>query len=298
MTSTELNSDMSKNTKKNPNIASRVKKKVGNHIKNFVDLFKLPNDEKIWDSFSEKTKKEMLESLKWMNDFDLYSIDLSDVWEADVTMEWDIVKFKKWVIKKDEIWNYIMINDMKCREYQPWITWFAYKNIRDKYHFGEWLRIWFCEKWIFKKSVVIDEAFGPKRLNIMPLKVSEELWWPFYEVDDINSIEKWPLYDIDRHDIFYRKNNEYEETSFDINSVGIKNKMVHKNSWKVSLIVKWKVFKEYENWASGFVYKEFWDPYGERSNYLLLAEYKDWKMVWEWIIVTPTEKMYIIARNK
>lgn len=262
-------------------------KEIFNKIKNSIS-----GSKKRIEDAPENTRHELVEPLKWVDGFDLYSIDMSDLWELDVTStEWDTVKFKKWVVKKDEIWNYIMINGMKCREHQPWISWFVYKDIRDRYHSRDWLRIWFCDKWKFKKSVVIDESFGPKIVDIIPGDVSDELWWPFYEVNDMNSIKRWPLNDIIWDDVY-----KTEELNLDKVKNRIKGEIIHKNNWESSIKIKWKEFREYKHWASGFVYKQFSDPY-RAGKYLLLAEYKDWKMIWEWIIMNPTREIHVITAN-
>ena len=247
------------------------------------------------EDIPESTRQEMLESLKWMDDFDLYSIDISELWEPYVSKNWDSVKFKEWVVKKDEIWNYVMIDGMKCREYRPWISWFVYEDIRSKYHFREWLKVWFCDKWKFKKSIIIDESFGPKKVGIMPEDISKELWWPFYEVNDINSIKKRPLHDIKWDDVFNEQHKENERIGKD--EVNLRQDIFEKKDSEMSLKINWILFKKHTPWASGFIYKSFSDPYGEHSDYLLLAEYKDWKMVWEWIIVSSTKKIYVVTSN-
>lgn len=272
------------------NVINKMKEKISDYMN--------PNNERAYNKFSEEQKEEMLESLKMEDSIDLYWLDFSDLWESTVDSRWDTVDFKKWVVQKDKIWNYIMINWVKCREYQPWISWFVYKDIRNRYHPREWLCVWFCEKWLFKKSVTIDESFWPKTVDIIPVDINEELWWPFYKVEDVRNLEKWPLHDIMWNDIYYSKYNESEWSDFSESAYDIKDDIIHENDWDISLKIKWKIFKEYKAWASWFIYKEFWDPYGERSNYLLLAEYKDWKMIWKWIILTPIGKTYIIAHSK
>lgn len=41
---------------------------------------------------SNITKWETSKSLKWVEDFDLYPINISELWESDVSMDWDIMK--------------------------------------------------------------------------------------------------------------------------------------------------------------------------------------------------------------
>lgn len=78
--------------------------------------------------FSENIKEEMNQSLAKMQDVNLITVEIDRN------------------LKHDEFWNFINIkineNDrMKCRQYQPGITWLAYKHIKnDQYS------VWFYEK--------------------------------------------------------------------------------------------------------------------------------------------------------
>lgn len=80
------------------------------------------------NQFPENIKDEMTESLSRMHEVNLVNV------EIDRTLN------------HDDFWNFINVkineeNQMKCREYQPWISWFAYQEIKkDQYN------IWFYEK--------------------------------------------------------------------------------------------------------------------------------------------------------
>lgn len=259
-------------------------------------MFNGPDQQKEYEKFSENAKKEMAESLGLADKINLYSLKLNDLWEYTPTLKWDTTTFKEWAVQKDKIWNYVIINWIKCREYQPWISWFVYQDIRSRYYPEERLRIWFCDRWKFKKSITIDSSFGPKKVNIIPQSISRKLWWPFYEVEDINTIKKWPLHDIKWEDIFYTKEAEDELIKSELKTK-YKEDVIQENDSKTLLKIKWITFKEHTPWSSWFLYKEFTSPYGEQEDYLLLGEYKNWKMVWEWIIITSTRKIYIITSN-
>ena len=262
-----------------------------------VGDFLNPNNEKAYNKFSESEKKEMLESLKMVDSTDLYWLDFSDLWESTVeSSRWDTVNFREWVVKKDSIWNYIIVNWMKCREYQPWISWFVYKDIKNRYEPEDWLKIWFCDRWIFKKSIRIDSSLGPKKIKIMPEEISKTLWWPFYEVEDINTIKKWPLHNIKWEDIFHTKQTGNEQIESELETT-YKQEIIKKNDSETLLNIKWTTFKEHTPWISWFAYKQFNNTNWELDNYLFLGEYKNWKMIWEWIIITPTKKSYIVTSN-
>ena len=268
-------------------------------IKGKIDERFNPNHQKAYESFSESAKKEMAESLKLVDTMDLYSLKLNDLWEHTVSSRWDSIDFKEWVVQKDEIWKYIIINWTKCREYQPWISWFVYEDVRSKYSPNERLRVWFCDKWVFKKSVTIDASFWAKIVDMIPSDVTEQLWWHLYVIEDTNAAKEGALHNIEWDDIFYV---EYDEKSVIApkEEIRFKDEIIHKDGSKTSLKINWTTFKEYTPWTSWFVYKEFFDSREGigAGDCLLLAEYKDWKMVWEWIIVTSTKKIYPITSGK
>ena len=130
----------------------KIKEKVGDYFN--------PDNEKAYNKFSESEKEEMLESLKMVDSTDLYWLDFSDLWESTVeSSRWDTVNFREWVVKKDSIWNYVIVNWMKCREYQPWISWFTYSltTNHDRYRGDSYtIEIMISEKWYAKKSRIID----------------------------------------------------------------------------------------------------------------------------------------------
>lgn len=274
-------------------------------FKNFVnriwDALWFPNNEKAWNKFPEDVKKEMLESLKRVDTMNLYSLKLDDLWENTISRKWDIIDFKEWIVQKDEIWKYITINWTKCREYQPWISWFVYENIRSKRQPNNRLRIWFCDKWEFKKSVIIDTSLWAEKRYI-PSDVSKQLWWPFYLQEDTETPKEGPLHNISWYDI-YHVENENEDywiwPKYIINNIDFKDEIIHKNGSKTSLKINWTTFKEYTPWCSWFAYKGIYYP-DKRDGYcLLLAEFKDWKMVWEWVIITKYKwDIYHITNGK
>ena len=239
-----------------------------------------------------------------MDEFDLYSIDISKFWEADVSMDWDIVKFKKWVVEKDEVWNYIIIDGMKCREYQPWISWFVYKNIKDRYHFREWLEIWFCDNWKFKKSIIIEDSWHPMECKLIPNEVSRKLWWHLYEIEENpqifykNRAEKNKLSqkdeifaNINRNDLYTLKNNL--DNSHD-NPYTYRNYILWEDKDGKYLLVDWNKFHDFKPGMSGLGFIEFLSDWFLEPC-IFLAEYKDRKMVWEWVIVSP--KSIHLIRN-
>ena len=250
----------------------------------------------------ENARQEMEKSLKMVDDFDLYSIDVSELWEPSVTMDWDVMKFKKWAVKKDKIWNYIMINGMKCREYQPWISWFVYYDRKDRYHYGEWLEIWFCDKWNFIKSVVIEDSWHPKESDLFPTELSRLLWWPLYEVDQdparfySKKSEKWGLSKLDKVAMNIRWSDIYKlESEFTYNDV---NHLLH-NDW-----IMWKdkegkymslngeKFRKFTPGASGLMYTEFMSKWLHEPS-IFLAEYKDGEIIGEWIVLWVKKKHII-----
>ena len=175
------------NPKKNSTI-------LGNFKKRIKDVFSAPNNEEAWNKFSPEEQQEMIKSLEEMNNIDLYSIDLSQICKTEFSMsEWEIPEFKEWEVMKDKIWNYIEINWMKCREWQPGISGFTYENINDRYNRFSRLKVGFCDKWVFKKEIIIDDMWSIPSFNL-PNNLVEELWWPFYEMD--YQIKEWPLANI------------------------------------------------------------------------------------------------------
>ena len=263
----------------------KIKEKVGDYFN--------PDNEKAYNKFSESEKKEMLESLKMVDSTDLYWLDFSDLWESTVeSSRWDTVNFREWVVKKDSIWNYVIVNWMKCREYQPWISWFVYQDIRSRYHPKEWLNVWFCEKWVFKKSIIINEKFWPKTIDIVPDKTSEELGWPFIEISDMKKSRMWKFHNITIHDIYASNDEERKDNS----KFKLKNQVKKDNEWNHSLDIKWMKFNEYQPWISWLAYK-FFDYNYSHNNWIILGEFKDWKMAWEWTIITPYTKYDVMCKK-
>lgn len=263
----------------------------------------ISKDKSKQENISENTKQEMLESLKWMEDFDLYTIDMSDLWESTVSMDGDTMMFKKWVVKKDNIWNYIIINWQKCREYRPGITGFVYKNIKDRYHYGEWLEIWFCNEWEFVKSIIIQDSWHPKECESFPREMSEMLWWPLYEIDEdasvfyVNKSKKWELTtfdkiskDIMRSDI-YKLENEIESNNHSDNIL-YKDWIAWKDENGEYLSLDGVKFYKFSPGITGLVYSEFLSAWLKEPS-IFLAEYKDGKIVWEGVVLSPKKKQLI-----
>ena len=273
-------------------------KETFNRVKNAIF-----GSKKNINDIPENARQEMLKSLKWMEDFDLYSIDVSKFWESDVSMDWDIMKFKEWVVEADEVWNYIIINGIKCREYQPWISWFVYKNVKDRYHFREWLEIWFCDNWKFKKSIIIEDSWHPKECSLFPRGISRLLWWPLYEIkEDVDSFYKKKsnkselnkldeiFRDINRSKIYYLKSEfDHKEGAGDIlykEWVSWEDK-----NWKY-LLLNWVKFYELSEGVSWLVYSEFLSQWLYEPS-IFLAEYENGKMIWEWIVLSAKAKHII-----
>ena len=66
------------------------------------------------------------------------------------------------------------------------------------------------------------------------------------------------------------------------------------NSVPVSL--HWIEFKPFEKGTSWFIYQEFIAPGWDNESKILLAEYKDWKMVWKWLVLCKDKPACIICR--
>ena len=261
-----------------------------NKIKN--SLFTPKNEIK---SISEKAKQEMSESLKLADDFDLYSLDLSDLWEPDVSMDGDTMRFKEWVIQEDEVWKYIIIQWKKCREYMPWISWFVYKNAKDRYHYNAWLKVWFCDKWSFKKSITIEESGLPKPSAVIPSRDSKLLWWPFYDLSEKPNKhfeKKWNdsnpesniFANITWDDIYSVSYKRTKENPSNIDSYQYVPWICWEDEkWKY-LSINWIKFYKFKPWFSGYIYHEFVSE-GSQSPCTLLAKYENGKMVWEGIVL-------------
>lgn len=254
------------NTSERPTLLNRFKKSSKKFIERIKDTFKpLPSNKEAWNSFPEEAKKEMLESLKMKDSVNLYWIDLTKIIELEPSIKWgeDLI-FKKWAKKQDSIWEYIEINWHKCRAYQRGISWFAYKDINSRYNPFELFEIWFYEEWIPKNFVIIDLSLKPQQLNIPNW---EKLWWPFFIKNDESSIGKdSPLYNISPHDISQYPSRENKDT----------------------LTIKWTTFEPFKPGITWFVYYCFdsLNRWNTKMTNIFLAEYKNWEMIWEWVIMT------------
>ena len=121
-----------------------------------------PNNEKAWESFQDKDQNEMLESLEKKDSVELAAISIpTDMLEFEPSREWwERLKIKEWVLNEDHIGKYfnITVGDykMKCREWQPGISWLAYTIMPgDRYNRNvHQIKIWFYEKWIEQKSTI------------------------------------------------------------------------------------------------------------------------------------------------
>ena len=147
--------------------------KIHTHAKNFKKKIKKAlgflSDEEGWNEFSANQKQEMLDSLKMQDEFDLDSIAVDDIYaRTDVhagLFDWiEYSVFKESEMKKDSIWKYIEINWMKCRPWQPGITWFTYNIHVDKHYPRERLTIWFCYKWEWtKRREIKRQEYSPRQ---------------------------------------------------------------------------------------------------------------------------------------
>lgn len=280
------------NTSERPTLLNRLKESSKNFMKRIKDTFKpFPGNEEAWNSFPEETKKEMLESLKMKDNFDLFSLDLHDMVESWVSSMWDTTGFKEWIVQKDKIWKYIMINGIKCRKWEPGISGFTYHEEWHKYNSNANTRltVWFCDKGKFTNSVSIDNKGKIKTIDL-PNEIEDLLWGPFYQIEG-QSIN-WPLSNISRQDIY----SGIDENGVTPNRAKY-SPFTHSRNWKQSkewdsININWISFKPFKEGVSWFVYQEFWD----KKDGILLAEYKNWKMVGEWVILHPNEKIYI--KNK
>ena len=143
--------------------------KLINKIKGKVKDYITPNNERAYNKFSESEKNELLESLNMKDNINLEKLawEVMKLWDIDIAPSWrDIMTFKQGVVKKDSIWNYIEIDWMKCREYQPGISGLVYENSRNKYQQQQRLKIWFCEKWKFISEYYINNPYGTKNPHI------------------------------------------------------------------------------------------------------------------------------------
>ena len=278
------------NANKKPSLLWKLSKRIINAI--------LPDNEKAWNTFSQEAQQEMIKSLEEKDNLDLYSLDLTELCTNEPTNKWDRPQFKKWVIQKDSIWNYVIINWMKCREYQLWISGFVYENTNDRYHRFDWLKIWFCDKGNFIKSVDINDSGKIPTFNL-PDDINEELGWPFYEVN--YNINEWPLSNIGRNDIYDVQFPHIKETIKEaVDARYHKPEYEHSSNWVDGkdwnlLKINGTSFKPFEKGVSWFIYKEIFD---EKWGKILLAEYKNWKMVWEWLILEPyNHKTYVISKK-
>ena len=272
-------------------------KTVKNKIKNALTP---KNDEESRNSFSEEEKKEMLESLKMADDFDLYSINMEDISDTTVSMKrWDTTDFKEWVVQEDKIWKYVMINWVKCREYKDGsgVSGFVYQDIRDRNENKDnWLKIWFCDKGKFKKYVTINWLGEIETINL-PQGIEKELGWPFYEIDKPH---EWPLTNISRDDLY----SPVKEKDDDFKSTRYKNSYTRSENWEENkewshININWIEFKPFKKGITWYIYQEF-NALTDKNdeNKIILAEYKDWKMVWEWVILSQDKKTYFIKHNK
>ncbi len=284
------------NSGKKPSLIERV---IKSGKEAFNKAFRLPSDEEARDKFSEAEKKEMLESLKMADNFDLYSISMKDISEETVTMKrWDTTDFKKWIVQKDKIWKYIMINWVKCREYKEWsgISGFVYQDIRDKNENKDnWLKIWFSDKGNFKKYVTIDWTWEIETINL-PSGIEKALWWPFYEVNKQNN--GWPLSKISRNDLYSPLKQKEEDIAARYRDGHTRSENWENNKKWSSFNINWIEFKPFEKGTSWFIYQEFIAPGWDNESKILLAEYKDWKMVGEWVILSKDTKTYFMKHDK
>lgn len=264
-------------------------------MQRLVDTFNSPSNEEAWNRFPEEAKKEMLESLKKKDNFNLYSINITEMGDFVSTMSmWDTIDFKKWIVQKDKIWKYIVINWIKCREYQPGISWFVYKDVRDRYHPSKWLTIWFCDKGLFEKQVNINDFWEIESIDL-PRSMEKLLWGPFYATDNQHSIEEWPLSKVSRDDLFSPIKEEEIVTSNRKETHTYSDNWEHNKEWN-SLTINWVEFKPFKTGISGFIYQEIINPL-DNSKSFLLAEYKDWKMIGNGVIVNPNNKVYITSKD-
>ena len=160
---------MAKNPETAPNIPEKDKSiikdfthKIAEAIKEKKSKNAKRRNEKAWERFPEWAKKEMLESLQQMDSVDLKEINIEEFKDKLAKSPsidwWEYIRINEGE-EKDSIWKYIIINWMKCREYQPWISWFTYSltTNHDRYRGDSYtIEIMISEKWYAKKSRIID----------------------------------------------------------------------------------------------------------------------------------------------
>lgn len=287
-TLTEKNN--TKNSSEKPSIATRIKNRVSKHIKDLTNIFKLPNNEEAWNSFPEETKKEMLESLSMKSIIDLYWINMKDLWEPTF-LDRETMKLSDSRVKKDKIWNYVEIDWLKCREWQPGISGFTYEDIRERYYPNQRLKVWFCDKWKFDKYVIINSTWKPKTAEWMPDEIEKKLWWPFYVVDDPKDFQSSKYYNMSWETLYHTHGEK--ELGISENSGPWIN-----NNWRKEIQMNWIRFVPFEKGASGYVYQEFSSAFWESENCVFLWECKNGKIVWDWVILDAYKKTFVVSSNK
>lgn len=286
----ESNRTINENWKKNPNVFSRIKNKISSHIKDLWDLFKMSDNEESWNNFPQETKKEMLESMSMKNIVDLYSIDIKNL-SKPAFLDHETVDFREWTVKKDKIWNYIEIDGLKCRQWQPGITWFTYEDIRDRYYINQWLKIGFCDKWKFDKCVTINSTWKPKTADWMPNDIEQKVWWPFFVIDDPKEFQSSKYYNTSWDDLF-KTRWEKELGVSDVEGPWIIN------NWNKELQIEWINHVQFKKWISGFAYQEFPSAYWECPQCILIGKFKNWNLVWDWVIIDADKKTFIRSSKK
>lgn len=182
----------SETAQKKPRWIEKVKKTV----KKFKDRIKSvlgrsAEEEKFheeaWNKFPEETKKEMLESLAMRKKFKWRKKDIYALTER----KWEFLNFKEWVVKEDKIWKYIEVNGMKCREWQPGISGFTYKEDREKWYEYRWLQVWFCNKWNFISRKWVNDPQAPRHPDY---KYQDYHWYDTHPEQIIPGWKEYPDY--------------------------------------------------------------------------------------------------------
>lgn len=286
-TSAEVNN--TKDSTEKRNIVTHIKRIVSRYIKNLrEDFFKLPNNEESWNNFPEETKKEMLESLKMKDIIDLYWIDMRDLGDPTFLGR-ETMKLSSSKVKKDKIWNYVEVDWLKCREWQPGISGFTYEDIRERYYPNQRLKVWFCDKWKFDKYVIINNTWKPKTAEWMPDEIEKNLWGPFYVIDDPKDFQSSKYYNMSREALYHTHGKK--ELSEDLGP------WVN-NNWRKEIQMNWIRFVPFEKGVSGYVYQEFSSVFWESKNCIFLWEYKDGKMIWDWVILDAYKKTFVVSSNR
>jgi len=198
----------------------------------------------------------------------LYNIDISQMIELGFsTSEWEYMKFKKWVVQKDKNWHkYIKINDQKVTEHYKWINWLSYEtNPYYPLHDTTLLRIWFCVDWKFTHYVNITALWTPEKSKLINSELENKLWTNLYLLTSYNESEINDfIYNISPQQVYKEYYNNYRFRKI--------HEYTKDNTQK----------NEDKPWFTWIWFIEFkkQNEYNTKIPWILIAEFKDWKIVW------------------